>query len=39
VAIRPGKLASYLSTDEDTRIFLVTGRLTTITGLAEQFHP
>ena len=39
VAIGPGQLASYLSTDEDTRIFLVTGPLTGLTGLQEQFHP
>jgi hypothetical protein len=39
VAIRPGKLASYLATDEDTRIFLVTGPLTAISALQEQFHP
>jgi hypothetical protein len=39
VAMAPGKLGAYLRTDEDTRIFLVTGRLTTITGLQEQFHP
>jgi hypothetical protein len=32
-------LASYLATDGDTRIFLVTGPLTAITALAEQFHP
>jgi hypothetical protein len=32
-------LARYLATDADTRIFLVTGPLTAITALAEQFHP
>jgi len=37
--IQPGKLAAYLATDDDTRIFLVTGPLTAITGLQEQFHP
>ena len=37
--IAASKLASYLATDEDTRIFLVTGPLTKITGLQEQFHP
>src|ERR1700727_326091 len=30
--IQPGKLAAYLATDDDTRIFLVTGPLTAITG-------
>jgi hypothetical protein len=39
VAIGPAKLASYLATDEDTRIFLVAGPLTAISGLQEQFHP
>ena len=37
--IQPGKLASYLATDEDTRIFLIVGPLTAITSLQEQFHP
>jgi hypothetical protein len=39
VAIGPRRLASYLATDEDTRIFLVTGPLSRITGLAEMYHP
>jgi hypothetical protein len=39
VSIGPYKLASYLATDTGTRIFLVTGPLGRITGLAEQFHP
>jgi hypothetical protein len=39
VAIGPHRLASYLATDEDTRIFLVTGPLSRITGLAEMYHP
>jgi hypothetical protein len=39
VAIRPSALAAYLATDEDTRIFLVTGPLSRITGLQEEFHP
>jgi hypothetical protein len=34
-----GQLAGYLATDDDTRIFLVTGPLTAITGIQEQFHP
>ncbi len=37
--IQPGKLASYLATDSDTRIFLILGPLTAITSLQEQFHP
>jgi hypothetical protein len=39
VAISAGRLASYLATDQGTRIFLVTGALSAISGLAEQFHP
>lgn len=38
-AIRPYQLASYLASDEDTRIFLVTGPLSRITGLQEEYHP
>lgn len=37
--IKPGQLAAYLKTDEDTRIFLVGGPLSAITSLQEQFHP
>jgi hypothetical protein len=29
----------YLAGDQGTRIFLVTGPLTRITGLQEEFHP
>jgi hypothetical protein len=39
VKIRLAKLASYLATDDDTRIFLITGPLRAITALQEQFHP
>jgi len=39
VAVGPRRLASYLATDQDTRIFLVTGPLGRITGLQEEFHP
>ena len=38
-SLSPYKLSSYLATDDDTRIFLVTGPLSRITGLQEQFHP
>jgi hypothetical protein len=34
-----GQLPSYLPTDDDTRVYLVTGALTAITELQEQFHP
>jgi hypothetical protein len=37
--LKASQLARYLATDADTRIFLVTGPLTAITALAEQFHP
>ncbi|HEY7144769.1 MAG TPA: hypothetical protein VH637_11010 [Streptosporangiaceae bacterium] len=37
--ISEAKLASYLATDDDTKIFLITGPLTAITALQEQFHP
>lgn len=39
VAIAHDKLASYLATDRDTRVFLVTGPLGWITALQEEFHP
>ncbi len=39
VAIGPYKLAAYLAADEDTRIFMVTGPLSRITGLEEMYHP
>jgi hypothetical protein len=38
-SLPPSGLASYLAADGDTRIFLVTGPLTAITALSEQFHP
>jgi hypothetical protein len=38
-AIGESQLAAYLAGDQGTRIFLVTGPLTRITGLQEQFHP
>ena len=37
--IQPSQLASYLATDQDTRIFLIGGSLSAITSLQEQFHP
>jgi len=37
--IPQSQFAGYLSTDMDTRIFMVTGPLSAITGLQEQFHP
>jgi hypothetical protein len=38
-SIKASQLASYLKTDGDTKIFLVTGSIYAITGLQEQFHP
>jgi hypothetical protein len=37
--IRPSQLSSYLKTDDDTRIFLVAGPLTSLASLQEQYHP
>lgn len=37
--ISEGQLFAYLPTDEDTRVFLITGPLNAVTGLQEQFHP
>jgi hypothetical protein len=37
--IAASKLASYLATDEDTKIFLIGGSLSAISSLQEQFHP
>lgn len=37
--IQPSQLASYLATDQDTRIFLIGGSLSAISSLQEQFHP
>jgi uncharacterized protein YaiE (UPF0345 family) len=37
--IPEGRLFAYLPTDENTRIFLITGPLNAVTGLQEQFHP
>jgi hypothetical protein len=37
--IAADKLAAYLASDYDTRTFLVTGSLSAISGLQEQFHP
>jgi len=39
VAIDPDQLAAYLAGDKDTRIFLVTGPLSRITSLQEEYHP
>ncbi len=39
VTITHAELASYLATDQDTRIFLVTGPISRITALQEEFHP
>ncbi|MGO9343328.1 MAG: hypothetical protein ACLP6E_12545 [Acidimicrobiales bacterium] len=33
------QFASYMATDHNSRIFLVTGPLDAVTGLQEQFHP
>lgn len=38
-SLRTRQLAGYLASDEDTRIFLVTGPLSRITGLQEEYHP
>jgi hypothetical protein len=38
-AISESQLAAYLAGDQGTRIFLVSGPLTRITGLREEFHP
>jgi hypothetical protein len=38
-SIHPGQLSAYLAGDRDTRTFLITGPLTGMTGLQEQFHP
>jgi len=37
--ISASQLSGYLLTDNDTRIFLVTGPLDAATALQEQFHP
>jgi hypothetical protein len=37
--IPAGKFGAYLATDRGTRMFLVTGVLTAIYGLVEQYHP
>ena len=37
--IPASQLSGYLKTDTDTRIFLVTGPLSGVTELQEQFHP
>jgi hypothetical protein len=37
--IAASELASYLATDEDTKIFLIGGSLSAISSLQEQFHP
>jgi hypothetical protein len=39
VPIAEAALPAYMTTDEGTRIFLVTGTLNAITALQEQFHP
>ena len=39
VPIAANQFASYMATDHNTRIFLLTGPLGGITGLQEQFHP
>jgi hypothetical protein len=38
-AITESQLAAYLAGDTGTRIFLVSGPLTRITGLQEEYHP
>jgi hypothetical protein len=37
--ITEGQLSGYLPTDDDTRVFLISGPLDAVTGLQEQFHP
>jgi hypothetical protein len=37
--IPASQLSSYLATDNDTRIFEITGPLDAITRMQEQFHP
>jgi len=37
--IKASQLATYLKTDDDTKIFLIGGPLTAIASLQEQFHP
>jgi hypothetical protein len=37
--ITPTRLPAYLASDQDTRTFLVTGPLSAISGLHEQFRP
>ena len=37
--IQPSQLASYLTIDQDTRIFLIGGSLSAISSLQDQFHP
>lgn len=37
--IPASRFAGYLATDDDTRIFEITGRLDAVTKMQEQFHP
>lgn len=39
VTIAPSQLVNYLPTDSGTRTFLVSGPLSAITNLQEQYHP
>ena len=39
VPIKASQLNGYLTTDHDTKIFLVGGSLSSITSLQEQYHP
>ena len=39
LAIAPSQLVTYLPADRGTRIFLVSGPLSAITSLQEQYHP
>jgi hypothetical protein len=39
LVIAPSQLVTYLPTDTGTRIFLVSGPLSAIASLQEQYHP
>jgi hypothetical protein len=38
-ALTVPQFASYIPTDHNSRIFMVTGALTGITALSEVYHP
>jgi hypothetical protein len=39
VTIAHSALPAYLTTDHNSKVFLITGPITQITEIAEQFHP